>query len=392
MSTLRHMPRYLPSIHTAFYFYRWVAWLVACGATFWPSPSLPDTPRMVGLLALTGVLNIAATALAQAYVQLMQRRPWLLLLDVLLGVSLIWSSGGGTLPFLPYALSALLVPAALGGWRGSIWAGLGFIFLDQAVRLLGNIELTLPELVVRLLLPLMFAHTCAALALLARQRGATPGTVAAPSAAQHTSGQDGRRLSRSSRGALSLLDGQNPRSLQSISASASASLAALRLTRPNHSDASQPAVPQPEPQRSRSGVARPPAPAEPPDLAIVLQQLVDEHNRIDRPMVHLVLEGRGHVSYARYLTLVKLAYETLQNVRQHAHAHAATVTLTYRPDSVELMVRDDGVGLLDGTYERPGLHALRALHYRLAEMDGRLDVFEPRDGGLVVRGVLPLES
>jgi hypothetical protein len=392
MSTLRHMPRYLPSIHTTFYAYRWAAWLVACGATFWLAPSLPDTPRLVGLLALTGVLNIAATALAQAYVQLVQRRPWLLLLDILLGVSLIWSSGGGTLPFLPYALGALLVPAALGGWRGSIWTGLGFIFLDQAVRLLGNIELALPELLVRLLLPLIFAHTCAALALLARQSRAMSGAVAAPSAAQRSSGQGGQRLSRSPRGALSLLDSQNPRSLQSISASASASLAALRLTRSTRSDASQAAAPQREPQHSRSGVARPPAPAAPPDLTIVLQQLVDEHNRLDRPMVHLVLEGSGHVSYARYLTLVKLAYEALQNVYQHAHAHAATVTLTYKPGFVELMVRDDGVGLLDGTYERPGLHALRALHYRLAEMDGRLDVFEPRDGGLVVRGVLPLES
>jgi len=392
MSTLRHMPRYFPSIHTAFYAYRWAAWLVACGAAFWPSSALPDMPRLVGLLALTGVLNVAATALAQAYVQLVQRRPWLLLLDVLLGVSLIWSSGGGALPFLPYALGALLIPAALGGWRGSIWAGLGFIFLDQAVRLLGNIELTLPELLVRLLLPLMFAHTCAALALLARQSRALSGASVAPPAAHQTSGQAGRRLSRSSSSEGALRDGQNPRSLQSISASASASLAALRLTRPNRSDESQAAAPQREPQRSRSGVARPPAPAAPPDLAIVLQQLVDEHNRLDRPMVHLVLEGSGHVSYARYLTLVKLAYEALQNVRQHAHAQVATMMLTYRSGSVELLVRDDGVGLLDGTYERPGLHALRAIHYRLAEMDGRLDVFEPRDGGLVVRGVLPLGS
>jgi signal transduction histidine kinase len=89
---------------------------------------------------------------------------------------------------------------------------------------------------------------------------------------------------------------------------------------------------------------------------------------------------------------VKLAREALHNVRQHAQAHTATMTLAYAPGRVELSVRDDGVGLLDGTYERPGLHALRALHYRLAEMDGRLDVFEPHDGGLVVRGSLPLGS
>jgi hypothetical protein len=387
------MPRYLPSLHTAFYTYRWAAWLLACGAIIWPPQTLPDTARLVGLLALTGVLNIAATALAQAYVQLMRRRPWLLLLDVLLGVSLLWSSGGGSLPFLPYALGALIVPAVLGGWRGSIWAGLGFVFLDQVVRLLSGMfeepaqTLSLPELLTRLLLPLMFAHTCAALGLLARQSTAEPGATSAPRTPRATGEQPGGGLPRSPWGARSWFDSQQYRGLHAIS-----SHAALRLGRPGRSGAQQAATPQPEAQPRRSGVARPPAPTVLPDLALVLQQIVDEFNRLHRPMVHLTLQGSGRVSYARHLTLVKLAHEALRNIRQHAHAHAATMTLTYGPNRVELTVSDDGVGLLDGTYERPGLHALRALHYRLAEMDGSLDVFEPPDGGVVVRGALPLTS
>jgi hypothetical protein len=393
MHTLRQVPRHFPSIHTVFYTYRWAAWLLACGVSFWPSlwpaQTLPDTSRLVGLLALTGVLNIAATALAQAYVQLVQRRPWLLLLDVLLGVSLIWSSGGGALPFLPYALGALLLPAVLGGWRGSIWAGLGFVTLDLAVRLLAGTPLALSELLVRLLLPLLFAHTCAALALLAQQSRTTREAAPASAASTHAGNRQTERH-LSPRGALSLLDSQSQRSMQAISANTS--LTVLRLGKPGRREAQQSTTPQREAHPPRPGVARPPAPAAPPDLALVLQQLVDEYNRIDRPIVHLALEGSGRVSYARHLTLVKLAYEALQNVRQHAHAQAATLTLAYFPDRVELTVQDNGVGLLDGTYERPGLHALRAIHYRLAEMDGRLDVFEPHDGGLVVRGALPLKN
>jgi hypothetical protein len=89
--------------------------------------------------------------------------------------------------------------------------------------------------------------------------------------------------------------------------------------------------------------------------------------------------------------LVRLAQEALLNVQQHAHAASAVCTLRYDATSVVLLLQDDGVGLLDGTYERPGLHALRAMHYRLAELGGRLDVFETEGGGVTVRATMPLE-
>jgi hypothetical protein len=389
MSTLRQMPLFFPRIHTAFHSYRWVAWLLACGATFWPTSDTLGTPRLVGLLVLTGVLNVAATAMAQSYVQLAQRRPWVLLFDILLGVSLIWISGSRMLPFLPYALGSLLLPAALASWRGSTVAGLSFIVLDQGVRLLNGVVLPFPELLVRLLLPLGFAHLCAALVLLARQQRANAGVPsgwAAANDAEHA----GRWSPRAPRAALNLFDSQNPRGLQAIAPGASS--AVLRLSRPSRGAPAQAATPQREATPHRPGVTRSPVPAAPPDLSTVLQQLVDAFTCPECPTLRLALEGSGRVSYARHIMLVKLAHEALQNVRQHAHARTATLTLAYLPGRVELSVRDDGVGLLDGTYERPGLHALRALQYRLAEMDGRLDVFEPHDGGLVVRGVLPLES
>jgi signal transduction histidine kinase len=50
-----------------------------------------------------------------------------------------------------------------------------------------------------------------------------------------------------------------------------------------------------------------------------------------------------------------------------------------------------GVGLVVGCVERPGLHALRAMQYRLAEFGGRLDVFETEGGGVTVRATMPLE-
>jgi len=89
--------------------------------------------------------------------------------------------------------------------------------------------------------------------------------------------------------------------------------------------------------------------------------------------------------------LVRLAQESLLNVQQHAHAGSAMLTVRYDASSVALLIQDDGVGLLDGTHERPGLHALRAMQYRLTEFGGRLDVFETEGGGVTVRATMPLE-
>ena len=49
------------------------------------------------------------------------------------------------------------------------------------------------------------------------------------------------------------------------------------------------------------------------------------------------------------------------------------------------------VSVVIATHERPGLHALRAMQYRLAEFGGRLDVFETEGGGVTVRATMPLE-
>ena len=68
------------------------------------------------------------------------------------------------------------------------------------------------------------------------------------------------------------------------------------------------------------------------------------------------------------------------------------ITLSYELHTILLVIEDDGVGLLDGTHERPGVHALRAMHYRLSELEGQLEVAEGEAGGVTVRASLPLDD
>jgi signal transduction histidine kinase len=135
-----------------------------------------------------------------------------------------------------------------------------------------------------------------------------------------------------------------------------------------------------------------PFPSPDMELADALELLTvrfGQHSGAASRVVKLGRVRRMHPAHRS--VLVRLTQEALLNVQQHAHAASAICTLRYDSTSVVLLLQDDGVGLLDGTHERPGLHALRAMHYRLAELGGRLDVFETEGGGVTVRATMPLE-
>jgi PAS domain S-box-containing protein len=77
--------------------------------------------------------------------------------------------------------------------------------------------------------------------------------------------------------------------------------------------------------------------------------------------------------------------EALTNITKHANATAATVRAHVEGGTLQLQVRDDGVGgaRADGT-------GLVGLADRLAVLDGRLRVDSPADGGTLVAADIPL--
>jgi hypothetical protein len=135
-----------------------------------------------------------------------------------------------------------------------------------------------------------------------------------------------------------------------------------------------------------------PLPAPDMDLAATLDVLSMRFGQFTSLPIHISSIGRTRaVRSLECDLLVRLTQEALLNIQQHAHATAVTMTLRYDINSVALLIQDDGVGLADGTFERPGLHALRAMHYRVSELGGRLDVFQTEGGGVTVRAAMPLD-
>lgn len=93
------------------------------------------------------------------------------------------------------------------------------------------------------------------------------------------------------------------------------------------------------------------------------------------------------------LALFRSARELLVNAAKHARARAAAVELGFEAGEVELVVRDDGIGLdrrAPPDAEGPGGFGLRSLRSRIELLGGRLDL-GGGDGGRV-RIRLPLAA
>lgn len=373
--------RFVLSDHVAFFSYRWLAWAVAALALTLPGRPPGALPRDAGLLLLIGVINVVATALAQSYVRLLRQRPMLLVLDLIAGAAVLWLSESRPLPFLPYALGALVLPALTLGWRGAALGAAAFSALDLfGIGVLNanlGVELGPAALVARLLMPFAFAGGWAALGRLlprAASAAAGVGRLIDPKARPLERDEGAERqdaalrvleLGGAERAASPPANLPSPPLLIARAAESHAA-PARRLLYDLHVSPSLP-------------------------LAAALEQLAGAA-RQGGLEVRATSSGPARpLTAAQQTVLLRAAQEALLNVQQHARARTALLSLNFEPRAVTLVVQDDGVGLLDGTYERPGLHALRAVRYRLAELDGQLSVFESEGGGVTVRATLPLD-
>ncbi len=113
-----------------------------------------------------------------------------------------------------------------------------------------------------------------------------------------------------------------------------------------------------------------------------------EHAGASGVTVTLVVRGEerplpGIVDHAAY----RLLQEALTNVRRHAGAVPATITLDYGPECLVVLVEDDGPPLCQPW--APG-HGVTGMRERVAALDGRLHTGPRPDGGFLVRAELPL--
>ena len=118
-----------------------------------------------------------------------------------------------------------------------------------------------------------------------------------------------------------------------------------------------------------------------------LGSLAEEVGRAGLP-VRLHVEGeRRPLPRAIDLSAYRIVQEGLTNALKHARASAADVTVRYRPDELQLEVRDDGAGAA----ANDGLgHGLVGIRERVKIYGGEMSAGTANGGGFVLRTRLPI--
>ena len=118
-----------------------------------------------------------------------------------------------------------------------------------------------------------------------------------------------------------------------------------------------------------------------------LDSLLDEVGRSGLP-VELHVDGKPFpLPRGIDLSAYRIVQEGLTNALKHAHASDADVTVRYRPDELEIEVRDNG----QGSATNGGLgHGLIGIRERVMIYGGRMTAGTSVDGGFILTTRLPL--
>ncbi len=378
--------------------YRWIAWGIAALVIGVSHQPLYQQPHHVWLLILAAIINGVVTFQGQRYVALSRRLPILLLLDVVVSIVVVWMSACSMLPFLPYASASLVLPLLVLNRKIALIVVLAFVFLDQTgLFIRGSVQDTdLLHTLARLAAPIGFAFVGVGFMWLVKH--GTESSSDATTVAEQDTVSDNPNEPIKDLGPFEHLSGAESTHQSDLPESEKRSHhgTSTAMTKPKTAWRVVPVETYTlaEHHTHAHDVRRiiyELTPNIDVDLSVALNHLVEHFRNCTGVSIRMILNGdEKHVTPVQYITLFRLAQEALINIQQHAQAQHGLLQLSYGTHIVMLTIQDDGVGLLDGTYVRPGVHALRAVSYRLAEIDGFLEVVDSESGGLTVRGVLPL--
>jgi hypothetical protein len=365
--------------HIIFFSYRWLAWACTALVLLYQGRAW----SYMAVLGVTALANFVTTIIARPFTRLAQRNSLALGADMLYTLLVLAWSGGWDSPFIFYTFSSLILPGLLSGLHGWVMSSLSFV-AGAAMLLWATDQPPATELVEHgwlnlamvLLAPIAVGFIVPWLIESARQiimnRQIARQTPPVLPRFERMPNAEPPRFTGGTRASAAqrqrLLD-DAPLALQMLKTrTAEQSVEDLRR------------------------IIFMPLNAPDMELSAALDALATRFGKHTGMPIQVTFLGRTRSVHPLHRDLlVRLAQESLLNVQQHAHADAALLTLRYDATSVALMIQDNGVGLLDGTHERPGLRALRAMQYRLSEFGGRLDVFETEGGGVTVRATMPLD-
>jgi signal transduction histidine kinase len=123
-------------------------------------------------------------------------------------------------------------------------------------------------------------------------------------------------------------------------------------------------------------------------LGAALHELA-ERTRLGGLQVEVRVDPLPPLSAGAASALYAIAAEAVRNVVRHAGAERCTISISSRPRSVELEVRDDGVGLSDDDVVGVGRTSMREW---AVELGGDVSITPAPDGGTTVAAWVPTST
>lgn len=391
---------------------RWGAWAIALVLVAFGDLPHDNTRYEPLLLGLTFAQNLATTL----YVPLLRPRVrraigprWgprddliaLGLVDVAVVLAVLYFSGGWRTPYYHYAVSSLLVPAFLLGWRRAALLLLGFFAAYLAVISTAgegtdgpwpreDVSSLAGILITPLLVVVVVQYLSALTRRLSEQRERARRALAENVRLQKEHEELAAQEERS-RIAREIHDG------------IAQSIYMLTLNLEKAAEVASGDQKLRERLGRLVGLAKEtllevrhyifdlkPLLSGDVGLSDTIRGQIREFSTVSGLPVRLEVEGQERkVSPAVGSSLYRIAQEALANVYRHAGASAIDVRLAFRDDSVSLEVQDNGRGFSVDSASASG-RGLRNIHQRAGELGGHLEITSAPGQGTSVRVTLPI--
>ena len=89
--------------------------------------------------------------------------------------------------------------------------------------------------------------------------------------------------------------------------------------------------------------------------------------------------------------IFRVIQEALTNIEKHAHADNATISFRHSGNRLDVMIRDDGVGMAPNSDCKPGCYGLIAMQERIFVLGGTISIENAPPHGVAISLSIPIE-
>jgi signal transduction histidine kinase len=89
--------------------------------------------------------------------------------------------------------------------------------------------------------------------------------------------------------------------------------------------------------------------------------------------------------------IFRVIQEALTNIEKHAHADNAMISFRHNGARLNVMIRDDGVGMAPDSNSKPGCYGLIAMQERIFVLGGTISIENAPPHGVAISLSIPIE-